>query len=599
MRRYFSYIVVALVLGLLGVLAVFQYHWQQQVSAADSEKMHRDVEMDTSRFAEDFNREIQGAYFNFQLDADEWHSPNSGAFNERLEKWTSKAAYPDLIREFYFVPIKAEGLPERYDRESKTFAPVELTPELTELRTRLSDPKNIRMIYEDKFALVVPIHDVGKRFERIMIRKVHPEPGIPPMVAMPEKLGDLIVFLDRRAITYLLKDLTNKYFGDGDYNVEIGSKDAESIFGTAKGVSPTDASAHLLDLSPDKMFFFTRGDSLPRTASEHNEGVVINHRVESRTMSRVETGKQNSNSLTIELQRTDDGKPRTSIITTAKSADGGWTLNVQHVSGSIDKYIDQQFVRNAAIGAGIFSLLGIAILGIFFSAQRAKAFAQRQVDFVSSVSHEFRTPLAVIYTAGENLADGVAKEDRQVSQYGTLIKAEGRKLSTMVEQILEFAGANSGRQKYHFVETNVAEVVRNAIDECRPIADAGGFDIKTDIASLPSIKADSSAISRAVQNLILNSVKYSDGSRRITIAANNGGGVIKISVEDQGIGIAKSDLRQIFEPFYRAKDVVDAQIHGNGLGLSLVKQIVEAHRGKVMAESEVGNGSKFTIELPA
>ena len=85
-----------------------------------------------------------------------------------------------------------------------------------------------------------------------------------------------------------------------------------------------------------------------------------------------------------------------------------------------------------------------------FSAQRAQAFAQRQLDFVSSVSHEFRTPLAVIYSAGENLADGVTNDAAQTSKYGELIKGEGRKLSAMVEQILEFAGASSGKAEIQF-----------------------------------------------------------------------------------------------------------------------------------------------------
>src|SRR5439155_23245586 len=121
------------------------------------------------------------------------------------------------------------------------------------------------------------------------------------------------------------------------------------------------------------------------------------------------------------------------------------------------------FRRNLAIGFGILLLLAGAVLAIIISAQRAKTAAQRQVDFVSSVSHEFRTPLAVIYSAGENLADGVAKENDQVSQYGNLIKGEGKKLSSMVEQILEFAGANSGRQKYNFREVQVSEIVNDAM----------------------------------------------------------------------------------------------------------------------------------------
>jgi Signal transduction histidine kinase len=115
---------------------------------------------------------------------------------------------------------------------------------------------------------------------------------------------------------------------------------------------------------------------------------------------------------------------------------------------------------------------------------------------------------------------------------------------------------------------------------------------------LPQINADTEALSSAIQNLLQNSVKYSGDRRSIRVAATNGNGKVKISVEDNGIGIAGLELREIFEPFYRSKEVVDAQIHGNGLGLALVKEIAEAHGGTVRAESELGKGSKFTIELP-
>ena len=276
-----------------------------------------------------------------------------------------------------------------------------------------------------------------------------------------------------------------------------------------------------------------------------------------------------------------------------------WTLQVQHSSGSLDASIANTLRRNLAVGFGILFLLAAAVIAIIFSAHRAKMLARRQIEFVSSVSHEFRTPLAVIYSAGENLADGVAKEDSQVLRYGDLIKGEGKKLSGMVEQILEFAGARSGKKKYNFGETDITEVVRSALAECRPQIDKAGFEIETDISTqLPAVNADAESLVTAIKNLIQNAVKYSNGSRKIRVVAENGGGSIRLTIEDQGIGIAASEQKQIFEPFYRSKDVVDAQIHGSGLGLSMVKEIAEAHGGAVTVSSELGKGSKFTIEIP-
>jgi len=275
-----------------------------------------------------------------------------------------------------------------------------------------------------------------------------------------------------------------------------------------------------------------------------------------------------------------------------------WTLNVQHNAGSLEQFITNTRRKNLAVSFGILTLLGASVVLIFLSAQRAKVLAQRQIDFVSAVSHEFRTPLAVIYSAGENLADGVAKEEKQTARYGDLIKGEGKKLSKMVEQILDFAGANSGKKKYDFRQTNVSEIIDNALAECQSLLDEKSFTIEKNVhENLPEISVDKTALSQAIQNLIVNAVKYSDNEKFLKISATNGNKRIKIAVEDRGIGISPKDLKHVFEPFYRAKSVVDEQIHGNGLGLNLVKQTVEAHGGEIEVKSEIGKGSKFTIVL--
>jgi len=118
-------------------------------------------------------------------------------------------------------------------------------------------------------------------------------------------------------------------------------------------------------------------------------------------------------------------------------------------------------------------------------------------------------------------------------------------------------------------------------------------------AELPEVSADRAALKQCVQNLVSNAVKYSNGSRWIRISAQQERGRVLISVEDKGYGIEPRELRQIFEPFYRGRQAVAEQIHGNGLGLSLVKQIIEAHGGEIRVKSETGKGSLFTIELPA
>lgn len=601
-RSWSTILLIGGLVGLLAVLGVLQYRWQTQIGENEGDKMHKRLQEETDRFAADFNREIQNAYFNFQIGAEDWRTKNYSPFNERFDFWKGKATYPELISDFYFFDVKPDVAPLRYDREAETFEPVAWTPELRDLQARFADDKNFRPVYEDIYTLVLPQHEEPKKMEHILIRtptgsKEESGRARSPML---EKFGYLAIRLDPGVVKdRLLPDLAAKYFGDGEFKLSVADTDGSRVFQTGDGATAADATAGLFDLSPNDVMFFANREVMSKIGAEHREGVVMNARVESRTFNRTtETGGKGAGLVKIEVQQ--GGQPKSRIFTTSSNDPiEHWTLSTQHRDGSIDAYLTNLRTRNLGIGFGILSLLGLAVGAVIVSAQRAKAFAQRQVDFVSSVSHEFRTPLAVIYSAGENLADGVAADTSQVESYGELIKGEGRKLASMVEQILEFAGANSGRQKYNFAETGVADVVNDALNECSPLIRSGGFEVKTDIQEpLPLISADRDALSRAVQNLIANAVKYSNGSKWLRVSAVNGSGTMKISVEDRGRGISKADQRQIFEPFFRAKEVVDAQIHGNGLGLSLVKQIADAHGGRVVVESKAGEWSIFTIELP-
>jgi signal transduction histidine kinase len=225
------------------------------------------------------------------------------------------------------------------------------------------------------------------------------------------------------------------------------------------------------------------------------------------------------------------------------------------------------------------------------------------MEFVAGVSHELRTPLAVICSAAENLADGVIDHSDQVKRYGGLIRDEGRRLTGMVEQVLEFSGAQSGRKSYELRQTELSQVIEDAITACHLQLAEGGFEIERKIAAdLPLVNADGAALGRAIQNLLSNAMKYSGPSRWIGLSVESataaGGEEVRIVVSDRGLGISPSELERIFEPFYRGKDVVAAQIHGNGLGLSLVRHIAAAHGGRVSVESKVGQGSQFILRLP-
>jgi signal transduction histidine kinase len=282
---------------------------------------------------------------------------------------------------------------------------------------------------------------------------------------------------------------------------------------------------------------------------------------------------------------------------------GRWLLLVQHQSGSLEAAVTGARRRNLAISFGVLLLLTVSIALLLDTSRRAQRLARQQMEFVAGVSHELRTPVAVIRSAAENLAHGVVGGER-VKSYGQLLQTEAKRLGEMVERVLQYAGIESGLGYTTRVALPPSEIVDGAIDSSLPLLESSGVQVHRDIAAdLPQVMGDAAALRSAVQNLIANAVKYGGRDRWVGIRAEHvverRRSEVRITVSDHGAGIPASELPHIFDPFYRGADAVDRQIHGNGLGLSLVKRIVAAHGGRVTVTTRAGAGSSFTIALPA
>jgi len=257
-------------------------------------------------------------------------------------------------------------------------------------------------------------------------------------------------------------------------------------------------------------------------------------------------------------------------------------------------------------------VLAAGVVLVVANARRSGQLAARQMDFVAAVSHELRTPLAVIRSAAQNLSAGVVDDPARARRYGELIDDEGRRLSEMVEQVLAYAGLGDGGWVREARRVDVAALVDEVVAEWGPDITAAGFVVEVEgldaadgggPGAVPAVSGDPDALRRALHNLVGNALKHARSGQwlGIVVRAKPPGRPreVVIDVCDHGPGVEAGDLAHLFEPFYRGRRAVSQQVHGNGLGLSLVKAIVEAHGGGVSVRSGHGGGAVFTMRLPA
>jgi len=252
-------------------------------------------------------------------------------------------------------------------------------------------------------------------------------------------------------------------------------------------------------------------------------------------------------------------------------------------------------------------LAGLALVGILVMAgsyfiwramARELAAAQLQSDFVAAVSHEFRTPLTSLRQFNALLAEGEATANEQRSEFWAAQSRATDRLQRLVESLLDFGRMQAGARPYQFEKVELGALVERVVGDFQKEAGAGGFAIQC-ASTRALVNADAEALSRALWNLLDNAVKYSGENRSIAVAVESRADSVSISVSDQGPGIPREEQKEIFRKFVRGAYAREHRIRGTGIGLTMVRHIVEAHGGKIELASAPGKGSTFTILLPA
>jgi signal transduction histidine kinase len=607
---------IAVLLAALATLATLQYYWLGEVSAGERERLTAIVRTGATRFSEDFDLELARAYLTLQMDAETLRTASWSSYAQRYDHWNTMAPYPGLVGDIFLVELYENGRVRlsRYNPTDRRFAAAEWPDEMADLRQRfVLSLKTTRLesgllvgnvpdsIADEVPALVIPLARMGlltdlqasnidadlvfgdtifTRPRRLCIRCQHNSP----------LFAYTVVTLDR---TYMREQfipaIARKYFASGDtleYNLAIINRGDPSNIVYSSGMRVSEMAA--IDAASN--LFSVRLDEVNRLLLDGTLGLdKLTHGGDSRSW-RLAVGA---------VGRSPYDKPASGPML-AGGDSGRWQLMLTHRAGSLEAAVAGLRLKNLLISFGILLMLAVSVVTMILTTRRAQRLAQQKMEFVAAISHELRTPLAVICSAGENLADGLIHDPRRAREYGAVIHSEGRRLTEMVEQALEFAGAQSGRQTFAFRPVELAELIDRAVAACRPQIRESGFVVEQEIPrDLPVVMADPAELTRAIQNLIRNAIKYGGERRWIGLTAGERDGQVYVTIQDCGRGIASADLPHIFEPFYRSQDVVAAQIRGSGLGLSMVRQVAEAHGGRVSVESTLGQGSVFTLYLPA
>jgi two-component system phosphate regulon sensor histidine kinase PhoR len=257
---------------------------------------------------------------------------------------------------------------------------------------------------------------------------------------------------------------------------------------------------------------------------------------------------------------------------------------------------------NVIMGILVLALSSAVVTGVILVwvfVRREANLSQLQSDFVSKVSHELRTPLTSIRLFSDTLALRRA-DPEAINTCISGLKREGARLQDLIDRLLDWGRMESGRRQYHMQPTDVYAIVKQAMRDFEGVRERQNANVSLELTEhLPPVWAEAASISDALLNLLTNASKYGGHPATIVLRVTSTPRQVRISVQDNGLGIAAREHKRIFQKFYRVDDRLSRDKEGSGLGLAIAKHVVKAHNGHIELRSAPGKGSAFTIVLPA
>lgn len=574
-RYLISWTIVVLTLPLLAVLAWNQFNWLEELRKRETFRIETAMIESVRELSKGLREELLFLPSLLRFRQEE-SVPFEDSFAERWRFWRFYAVEPGIISHVYLSSAASPDSPDSPDSASSA-AYAEWTGSAFE---RTEEPPEARVggrIGETEGALIISIGYFAERGTRRSMICVFDKEAI---------FSKLIPSIAAQTLTAT---------GDFAYRI-VSTETGRTLWTSLPDGEEAGESAHRegdsLFAHPDLEMSITGSIEVP--LFQQTPGFS--------TTSLIDITR-GSFSFIKERSKIDPGTPPDQIPGQVFSH---LKLQIANRDGSLKELSRKSTIQNATVSFGIVILLACAMILLAQTGQKSKRLAESQKEFIATITHELKTPLAVISSAAQNLSDGLVRDRQKAEQYGAMIRKEASRLGISIEHFLLYSNTGSiNRMKPETV--SVEELVQAALRFTEEERLNNEFRTEVSLPDEPLfVQGDRVALESVFQNLAQNVLRHAREGKYLGIIVSyqgdsrkNRAGRIILKIRDKGPGIPARELKTVFEPFVRGKRAMDKQIPGNGIGLNLVKRIVAMHGGTISAESKAGNGCVFTVSLPA